>query len=233
MGVERPRLISYYCSLHKCLEVGSEAASITPVTDATPPLDRSTEVLKIEESGRAVAELRSPASAGRAPRRTAICNSSRQGDRKAKNAATHRRPSGRHRPPGPEGVRSPGWPTRSQNTETSPSATSRLAADNTVLPIPTGPSTTSAPPWPCCHCRNRAIRSNSPSRSKKGASRSPVREITTHPTSLRPGTPCCPPFAGVRIRTPLASPGRKVKGGTKGVPRCDYRTRGSTMFSHQ
>jgi hypothetical protein len=43
------------------------------------------------------------------------------------------------------------------------------------------------------------------------------------------GRPAWPSLAGVRD-PPLASPGRKVKGGTMGVPRCDYRARGSTML---
>ena len=121
--------------------------------------------------------------------------------------------------------RSSSAPRARSTLKPSPSAASRATANNTVLPIPAGPSTTSAPPRPCrARCRHPPIRSNSRSRSSRRPSRSPMDEITTHPTSCqcgspegRPGTPS----AGICI----ASDNAKVEsqGRCRGVPRVRIR----------
>ena len=118
---------------------------------------------------------------------------------------------------------------RARNTlKPSLSAASRATANNTVLPIPAGPSTTSAPPWPCCaRWRHSPTRSNSRSRSSRRPSRSPMDEITNHLpyvalVRMAEGRPRRPRPAITSPRTPTKW---KVRGGARGVPPVRVRGR--------
>ncbi len=117
--------------------------------------------------------------------------------------------------------RSSSAPRARSTLKPSASAASRAAANNTVLPIPAGPSTTSAPPRPCrARCRHSPIRSNSRSRSSRRPSRSPMDEITNHPPYVAPlrvaeGRPRRPRPA---ITSPRTTTKWKVRGRCQGGP---------------
>ena len=91
-------------------------------------------------------------------------------------------------------------------------------ANSTVLPIPAGPSTTSAPPWPCwARCRHRPIRSNSRSRSSNRPLCSPSAEITNPPYAR-----ACPDRPGRRRALSVRPDIGWVSPWSK---RCSWRTR--------